>query len=149
MQATVLMSQKKYKSVIVLKIYFRAHDAFQQHLKTVKNILKLPHCILKITLAQPCKSKNEIMIEMFLVIRHFRTFSLCPNSVNCDHICSCPLKKLPDEKEAKVFRLLVLLCFLKESTLASLPVNLRSRKNENVFDLQKSILSRNKTSILT
>ena len=93
--------KKKNKSVIVLKIYFRAHDAFQQHLKTVKNILKLPHCILKTTLAQLYKSKNEIMIETFLVIRHFRTFSLCPNSVNCDHICSCPLKKITKWKRDK------------------------------------------------
>ena len=51
-------TKKEYKSVIMLKICFRASDAFQQLLK--RSILKLLHCMLIINLAQPGKRKNKV-----------------------------------------------------------------------------------------
>ena len=36
--------------------------------------IKLPHCILKTTLAQPHKRKHEIMIHMLFLIHHFCIF---------------------------------------------------------------------------
>lgn len=54
------MSQKKFESVILLKVYFRTSDAFQQLFKTVKNTLKLLHCKLKTTLAQPRKREDGL-----------------------------------------------------------------------------------------
>ena len=42
--------------------------------------------MLKTTVVtQHCKVKHEIMIDAFLIIRHFCTFSLRLNFVNCDH----------------------------------------------------------------
>ena len=70
------MNQSKYKLVIIFQIYFHASDAFQQ-------LLKLPHCILKTTPPQIRTWKHEIMIDTFL-IRHFGSFLLGLNSINCD-----------------------------------------------------------------
>ena len=80
-----LMSQKKYKSVIVLKIYFRESDAFQQLLKRSKIFLKLPHCIWKTTLARPHKREDPQFLYFFVAPKFHK---LC-NCVNC---CPCNLK---------------------------------------------------------
>ena len=88
----------------------------------VRNIVKLPHSILKTTLAQPYKTRNEIMI----VFCHFCTFSLPLNSINCDHkslqkpienndqMKVCPNNKLKQicQQVCRLFVLLLLVLLL-------------------------------------
>ena len=113
-------------------------------------IVKLPHSILKTTLAQPYKTRNEIMI----VFCHFCTFSLPLDSINCDHkslqkpienndqMKVCPNNELKQICQ-QIFRLFCCCCccycccVFKEVQLLSLPLYLRYRKNRKVFDLRQ------------
>ena len=54
--------------------------------RVVTKTFKLPHCILKATLAQSCKKiSNHYLYYMFLLFGNSCAFSLGQNRVNCDH----------------------------------------------------------------
>ena len=78
----IFHESKKYKSIILPKNIYPCIRCISAALKTVKNALKLPHCILKTMLVQPHKRIHEIVIDTFFLIYYFCSFSLCPSSIN-------------------------------------------------------------------
>ena len=78
----IFHESKKYKSIILPKNIYPCIRCISAALKTVKNALKLPHCILKTMLVQPHKRIHETAIDTFFLIYYFCNFSLCLNSIN-------------------------------------------------------------------
>lgn len=75
------LSQKNDKSVMVVKIHFRASDAFNSSLNDQKHLKNSPTHIKNYSRSISWK-RNEIFMETFLLFHHFFTFSLRLNSVN-------------------------------------------------------------------